>query len=192
MLRLLACSFALLILTAAAAGPTAAQGKKDPPKDQKQGEAKVELSRDEQTLLDLTNKERAKAKLSPLKPNPVLFQVAAAHSANMAKKNQMNHVLDGKNPAERALAGGYDYKHLGENLGESDGAPLRVIMQGWMNSKHHRDNILKPEFTEIGLGTARSGRGIIYYTQLFGTPKKKPNAEAPKPDAPAKEGNKPR
>ena len=51
-----------------------------------------------------------------------------------------------------------------------------------MNSKHHRDNILKPEFTEVGFGIVRSDKGVIYFTQLFGTPRKK--AVAPKADAP--------
>ena len=185
-------SFLLLTGMALILGPTAGQGKKDAPKDAKPGEAKFQLSRAEQTILDLTNKERAKQKLAPLKPNPVLFAVARDYSANMAKKGRMDHFLDGKNPAQRALAGGYDYKHVGENLGESEGAvPLPVIMRGWMNSKHHRDNILKPEFTEIGLGLARSGRGITYYTQLFGTPRKKA-APAPKPDGPARDGKQPR
>jgi uncharacterized protein YkwD len=168
-------------LTAAGAGPTAGQAKKGPAGD-KAGEAKLNISPTEQALLDLTNKERAKAKLQPVKPNAVLFQVARAHSANMAKHGQMNHVLDGKNPAERTLAGGYDYKHVGENLGENIGAPAppRAVIQGWMNSKHHRDNILKPEFTEVGFGVVRSGQGVIYYTQLFGTPRKKVKAAAPR------------
>ncbi|HZY89662.1 MAG TPA: CAP domain-containing protein [Gemmataceae bacterium] len=173
MLRALLGLLTVLALTVAGPAPTAGQEKKDAPPGPKEGAAKVEMSRAEQTILDLTNKERAKEKLPPLKPNALLFQIARAHSANMAKKGQMNHVLDGKNPAQRTLAGGYDYKHVGENLGESDGAPLRVIVQGWMNSKHHRDNILKREFTEIGLGVVRNGKGDFYYTQLFGTPKKK-------------------
>jgi uncharacterized protein YkwD len=173
MLRSLVCFLALLTLTAAGTGPTAGQEKKEAPGDGKEGAAKFEMSRAEQALLELTNKERAREKLPPLKPSPTLFKVARAHSANMAKQNQMNHVLDGKNPAERTLAAGYDYKHVGENLAESDGAPMRVIMEGWMKSKHHRDSILKPEFTEIGLGLVRSGKGIVYYTQLFGTPRKK-------------------
>jgi uncharacterized protein YkwD len=184
--RSLACALTLVIWTAAAVGPTAAQAKKGPARDEKAGADKVELSRLEQALLDLTNKERAKAKLQPLKANAVLCQVARAHSANMAKQNQMNHFLDGKNPAERTLEAGYDYKHVGENLGESVGnpPPPAKVVESWMKSKHHRDNILKPEFTEIGLGMARSGRGNIYYTQLFGTPKKKANAVAPKADGP--------
>jgi uncharacterized protein YkwD len=175
MLRSLVAFVALLVLTAAGPPSTADEGKKEPAQEEKQGEPKLELSRTEQTLLDLTNKERAKEKLPPLKPNPILFKVARAHSVNMAKQGRMDHFLGGKNPAERALAAGYDYKHIGENLGENLDArvPLPVIVQGWMNSKHHRDNILKPEFTEIGLGVARSGKGDLYYTQLFGTPRKK-------------------
>ncbi len=186
MLRTLACALTLLTWTAVAVGPTAAQAKKEKAADEKAGGDKVELSRFEQALLDLTNKERAKAKLKPLTANALLCKVARAHSANMAKQNQMNHFLDGKSPADRALEGGYDYKHVGENLGESVGnpPPPAAVVQGWMNSKHHRENILKPEFTEIGLGIARSGRGNIYFTQLFGTPKKKANGAAPKSDAP--------
>jgi uncharacterized protein YkwD len=174
MLRALVCLLAFLALTAAGPGSTAGQGKKEAPREEKSGAAKFELSRAEKTLLDLTNKERAKEKLPPVQPNPVLFQIARAHSANMAKKDQMNHVLDGKNPVERTLAGGYDYKHVGENLAWSEGVvSLGEIMGGWMRSEHHRDNILKPPFTEVGFGVVRNGKGHIYYTQLFGTPKKK-------------------
>ena len=173
MLRSLVCLVAFLALTAAGPDPTAAQGKKESPREEKPGAPKLELSADEQKLLELTNKERAKEKLPPLKPNAVLFQVARAHSANMAKKGEMNHVLDGKNPAQRTVAAGYNYKHVGENVAVSDGAPLALIMEGWMKSPHHRENILKREFIEIGLGVGRNGKGDIYYTQLFGTPRKK-------------------
>src|SRR2546422_203152 len=44
------------------------------------------LSREEQTILDLTNQARKQAELPPLKPNAVLFGVARAHSTNMARK----------------------------------------------------------------------------------------------------------
>jgi uncharacterized protein YkwD len=121
----------------------------------------------------MTNDARAKEKLPPLKPNPVLFRIARLHSANMAKQGEMNHVLDGKNPAQRTLAGGYDYAKVAENIAESNGAPLKDIMEGWMNSKIHRDNILKAGFEEGGLGVARNDKGNVYYTQLFGTQRKK-------------------
>jgi uncharacterized protein YkwD len=121
----------------------------------------------------MTNKELANEKLPPLQVNATLFKVARAHAANMAKKGEMNHVLDGLNPAKRALAAGYDYSEIGENIASSDGAPLADIMQGWMKSKVHRENILRPGFREIGFGIAKNDKGDIYYAQVFGTLKKK-------------------
>jgi uncharacterized protein YkwD len=43
------------------------------------------------------------------------------------------------------------------------------IFEGWMKSKAHRDNILKPEYQEIGIGIARNDKGEVYYAQEFGT-----------------------
>ncbi|HVS40011.1 MAG TPA: CAP domain-containing protein, partial [Gemmataceae bacterium] len=128
------------------------------------------LSDDEKALLDLTNAERAKEKLPPLTANPLLFQAARAHSANMAKKGEMKHVLDGKGVEQRLDDVHYDFRKCGENIGWSDGASLAEIMKGWMDSKAHRDHILEPAFTDIGIGVARSDKGEYYYTQVFGVP----------------------
>ena len=151
------------VLTAAFA--PAADDKKDAPP--------LKLSDDEKTLLDLTNAEH-KEKLPPLTANPLLFQAARDHSANMAKKGEMKHVLDGKNPQDRLDAVHYDFRKCGENIAYSDGISLQEIMKGWMNSKAHRENILDPAFTEIGIGVARNDKGEVYYTQDFGTAFEKP------------------
>ena len=45
-------------------------------------------------------------------------------------------------------------------------------MKAWMESKGHRDNILNDVCTEIGLGIAKDKDGQVYYTQLFGKPRK--------------------
>jgi uncharacterized protein YkwD len=37
-----------------------------------------------------------------------------------------------------------------------------------MNSPGHRANILKPDFTHIGIGLAGGGTAGTYWTQLFG------------------------
>jgi len=140
--------------------------KKDPPP--------LKLSDDEKTILDLTNAERAKEKLPPLAPNARLFQAARAHSANMARKGEMKHVLDGKGVENRLDDAGYDWHQCGENIAQSDGASLREIMKGWMESKAHREHILEPAFTEIGVGVARDDKGNVYYTQVFGAPFEKP------------------
>src|SRR5207249_3044988 len=53
------------------------------------------MSGPEKKLLDLTNAEREKEKLPALRPSPLLFKVARAHAANMAKQGKMEHELDG-------------------------------------------------------------------------------------------------
>lgn len=150
---------AVLLALAAAVAPSAAQNKKH------------ELSNDEKKLVELTNAERKKEKLPPLKINLVLSQVARKHSENMAKQNKMDHVLDDKNPLDRVKASGYRYGYVGENIAYGENVSLETIMESWMNSPPHRKNILKKEFTEIGLGAAKSAKGVWYYTQVFGTPR---------------------
>ena len=134
-------------------------------------EPKFKLSAEEQKLLDLTNAERKKKDLPSLKANATLVQVARAHSANMAKQGKMEHKLDGKDPYERMKAAGYRFRAAAENIARS-GEELEDVVKGWMNSKIHRENILTPELTEIGLGMAKADDGTVYYTQVFATPLK--------------------
>jgi uncharacterized protein YkwD len=155
------------------------------PADDKAAPA-VEMTKEEQQLLELTNAERAKEKLPPLTPNATLFKVARRHSANMARKDEMNHVLDGKGPAERTRDAGYNYRRVAENIAEFefgkpaeaqkplDAAVIKEIMQLWMNSAVHRKNILDGRVEEIGLGVARNEQGKVYFTQVFGTQRKNP------------------
>jgi len=142
--------------------------------DDKKEAAALELSKDEKTLLELLNKERAKKELPPLRPHPLLFKVARSHSKNMARQEKMEHVLDGKNPGQRILASGYDYGRATENIAMSDGpgAPLAEIVSGWMESKIHRENLLDPKVSETGLGVATNAKGEVYYTQVFARPRK--------------------
>src|SRR5262245_51494392 len=111
--------------------------------------AKFELTKTEKRLLELTNQERKKEELPPLKADPLLFKSAREHSANMAKQGKMEHDLDGKTPFQRIKGAGYQYYMAGENIafGPLD---LPIVMNGWMNSKGHRANILNKNFTEIG------------------------------------------
>ena len=69
---------------------------------------------------------------------------------------------------DRALAAGYNYKKIGENIAWSDGDTLANIMKNWMKSPEHRKNLLTPVFTEIGFGIARDKKGETYYAQVMG------------------------
>jgi uncharacterized protein YkwD len=128
----------------------------------------------ETQLLELTNLERKKKELPPLRPSPALFELARAHSANMAKQGKMEHVLDGKSPFDRMRDAKYLFLMGAENIAACD-AKISVpeLMSAWMESKLHRDNILGPSYTDIGLGTARDKNGKIFYTQVFTKPQPK-------------------
>jgi uncharacterized protein YkwD len=140
---------------------------------QKKAEPKFELSEDEKAILEFINQARAKEKLPALKANPTLFKVARAHSKNMAKQAQMKHDLDDKTPAQRVEAAGYDYRSVGENIAAGAGWDVEAVFNGWMESQHHKDNILKKAYQEIGIGLATNDKGEVYYTQVFGTQRKK-------------------
>ncbi len=167
MSRLYAGLAAVLVILLGLLNP--ASGDEPKPKP----EPKVELTKDEKEILDLTNKEREKEKLPALEFNPVLVKVARDHSANMAKKRELNHVLDDKNPGQRVEAAGYHWMNVGENIASGEAEMPAVVVKRWMESKLHRENILNKEFREIGIGIAKNDKGEVYSTQVFGTQLKK-------------------
>jgi uncharacterized protein YkwD len=126
---------------------------------------------EEKVFVELTNKERAREKLPPYKINATLCKVARAHAENMARQDKMEHVLDGKTPTNRVNESGYAWRRVGENIAWAEDLPAEKVMQGWMESPHHRDNILHKEFTEIGIGLAHKGKEV-YYTQVFAQPRR--------------------
>jgi len=67
---------------------------------------------------------------------------------------------------------GYVYAHAGENLAIHFTDSTEVV-EAWMDSPTHRENIVDPKYTEIGVGTARGefdGYDTVYVVQLFGAP----------------------
>jgi uncharacterized protein YkwD len=134
-------------------------------------EKKLRLTDDERDLFELVNAERSKEGLTALRPQPQLCEAARAHAANMAKQTKLEHKLDGKSTYDRIKATGYKYTLAAENLARGDVTTMEIV-QAWMKSKSHRENILESEFKESGIGMARDGMGEIYYTQIFAAPAK--------------------
>jgi uncharacterized protein (TIGR03000 family) len=125
------------------------------------------LSGMEMEILELTNRDRKKAGVPPLAPNARLFQAARRHSANMARQEKLDHILDDKAPDDRIRASGYRAINWGENIAFGQRTAAQVL-DTWMNSEGHRKNILNEDFTEIGIGVAISQDGLLYFTQVFG------------------------
>ncbi|MFE9613939.1 CAP domain-containing protein [Streptomyces sp. NPDC006012] len=119
-------------------------------------------------VVELTNRERRRARLAPLSPDPLLTAAAQAHSADMVARDFYSHTSpEGSQPWDRAAAAGSRRRTIGENIACGQRSAAEVVT-GWMNSPGHRANILKPDFTHIGVGFAGGGRTGTYWTQLFG------------------------
>jgi hypothetical protein len=131
-------------------------------------------------VIEMTNRVRAEEKLAAVKPNEKLAAAARAYASYLAKSDLFSHTADGREPSDRITAAGYAWCQVGENLALAqggsgmDGRELATrAIEGWLNSPGHRQNMLQPSVTEIGVAVARApGNEIKYVTvQLFGRPK---------------------
>ncbi len=126
------------------------------------------LARTQAEVVELTNRERTRAGLPRLAVDPPLATAAQAYSADMAARAFYSHTSpEGTQPWDRAAAAGAARRSIGENIACGQRSPAEVV-DGWMNSPGHRANILKPDFTHIGVGFAGGGPAGTYWTQLFG------------------------
>ena len=151
------------------AGLFAASLAADPPKTDDKKPA-FKLTDDEQAVVDRTNAERKKASVPPLKANELLTKAAREHSANMAKQQKLDHVLDGNGPADRITAAGYKFSAMAENVAMGQRTPAEVIASWMLSTAGHKENMLNSTYTEIGIGIAADANGQRYWTQVFATP----------------------
>lgn len=130
------------------------------------------VSVEPQQVLDLVNAERTARGLAPLQFAAQLNAAAFAHTQRQASDGAIFHVdpRDGSNPGDRISRAGYGFSTWGENV--AAGYPTAAaVMQGWMNSQGHCQNILNPAFTEIGVGFVSGGvRYNQFWTQVFARP----------------------
>jgi len=120
-------------------------------------------------LVEAHNRERAGQGRPPLVAEPRLTEAARKHAADMASHKNMSHEgSDGSTPADRVKREGYPYVSTGENVAKGQ-ATVEAVMTAWMDSPHHRDNILG-DFGEIGVAKAEADDGAPYWCAVFGRP----------------------
>lgn len=121
----------------------------------------------ENQVIQLTNQERAKYGLKPLKANWELSRIARYKSADMRDKNYFSYDSPTYgSPFTMIKSFGLAYRSAGENIAAGQTTPQQVV-QAWMNSPGHRANILNSSYTEIGVGYAAGGSQRYYWTQMF-------------------------
>lgn len=131
-----------------------------------------DVSRIEDALHREVNAVRASHHLIPLRREARLDAVARAHSEDMASHGYLSHEdREGLNPLDRILRAGVQGISLAaENAGQTDrGDPVREIVEGWLHSQVHRNNLLAPVFNATGVGAARRADGTWLVTQVYVT-----------------------
>ena len=115
------------------------------------------------SMLCLINRVREHYGLAPLDENTPLRRSATGHSNDMVEHGYFSHdgpagsTVDSRLTQAGYLARVNDY-FIGENIGGGIGrvrGSALAVFRAWMHSPPHRENILDPQFHDLGIGVAR-------------------------------------
>lgn len=124
-------------------------------------------------VVELTNQKRAEQGLSPLTINGQLNEAAQRKAGDMFAFNYWAHISpSGRSPWSFFQETGYKYLYAGENLAR-DFMDSGAVVEAWMNSSTHRDNLLNKNYQQIGLAVVNgtlNGVETTLVVQMFGTP----------------------
>lgn len=124
------------------------------------------------SIITRTNNARAQNGLPPLTENPLLDSIAEVRVRDMLEKQYLAHVSPtGQQASDIAQSIGYRYKVIAENIGSGDFYTNQKVVDGWMQSPGHRNNILSAEVQDIGVAVLKGNmKGTETYlsVQIFG------------------------
>ncbi|MCB5252655.1 MAG: CAP domain-containing protein [Candidatus Cloacimonadaceae bacterium] len=140
----------------------------------------------EKEVWRLTNIERSRHSLKALAYDSGLARLARFHSQNMQKRGFFSHrdpqgyqVTERQKRYYPTLV----VSNIGENIGrfrnEAGTFTPQELVSGWMASPSHKENVLHPDYTHLGVGIAIQG-DTMYATQNFATPLIKMKSNPPK------------
>jgi uncharacterized YkwD family protein len=139
---------------------------KAPAQETPKAEAGAELTADEQQMLNLVNQEREKQGLPALKADPELTKVARVKAKDMIDNNYFDHNSPTYgSPFDMMKKFGVEYKTAGENL--AGNSSVEGAHTSLMNSQGHRENILKSDYTNVGIGVVDGGQYGKMFVQMF-------------------------
>ncbi len=135
-------------------------------------DADVVLTQD--GIIAETNRHRTEAGRDPLSINVLLTAAAEAKLSDMFANQYFDHISPaGIEPSFWVEQAGYTFVTTGENLAEGNFADDAELVQAWMDSPGHRENILHENFEEIGIATRQGtfqGKTTWLAVQVFGRP----------------------
>ncbi len=133
-------------------------------------------------IIEWTNIHRREAGVPPLSEDVKLNESATRKARDMLEKQYFAHNSPtGNNVSYFANEADYNFILIGENLALGNFKNDEALLQAWMDSAGHRENILHEGYTEIGVGLVRGdfqGTEVWFAVQHFG----KPESACPQPD----------
>ncbi|OGE32077.1 hypothetical protein A2631_03085 [Candidatus Daviesbacteria bacterium RIFCSPHIGHO2_01_FULL_44_29] len=124
-------------------------------------------------VISLTNAQRVAHGLSEVRENEMLDKAAEAKAKNMFAEDYWAHYSpSGKDPWGFIQRAGYKFLYAGENLARNFYTSDEVV-DAWMASPSHRDNLLNAKYQEIGIAVVEGvlkGQKTTLVVQEFGTP----------------------
>lgn len=118
-------------------------------------------------IFRLVNAEREQAGLEPVERNAEMDAVATVRAAELARS--FSHTRpNGEGYTSLADDAGIAYRYIGENGGT---LPAKYgadrMVEGWMNSEGHRDNMLNGKHTGVGIGVYVDGQKLYCSLMLY-------------------------
>ena len=102
-------------------------------------------------VLQLMNEYRAQQSLPPLQHDADLARAAADRMRDMEDGGWWSHESpEGMSPFIWLRVRNYDYAYAGENLANGF-ETAQLLVESWMESKGHRENILGVQFNDCGI-----------------------------------------
>ncbi|GIM93117.1 CAP domain-containing protein [Paractinoplanes toevensis] len=124
----------------------------------------------QQQILWLVNQNRRRGGCDNLSVDRRLIEAANEHAADMARRDYFAHQSpNGDGAGDRVSEAGYRWKRYGENIARGADSPFEVV-DGWMHSPAHRENIMDCRLHQMGVGLAVTGDRTTYWVQDFATP----------------------
>ncbi len=125
-------------------------------------------------VFDLTNQQRIDHKLDIFLTNELLDRAAEIKVDDMIDRQYFDHESPtGEGVVDLATRVGYEFIIVGENLAMGDFLDDKELVIGWMNSPGHRENIVNPNYIEMGVAVKRgvmNNREVWFAVQIFGLP----------------------
>jgi len=136
------------------------------PEPEQPSESPTDVSEAEQQMLNLVNKARADAGVSPLSFDSKLMELARLKAEDMVKNNYFSHQSPVYgSPFDMMRQYGVTFRTAGENI--AGNSTVEGAYKAWMGSSGHRQNIENSKFNYTGIGIVKSNTYGYIFVQMF-------------------------